>query len=90
MKKIILGLCLIAIALGISGCGTLSARINQRDVYYPSTYPGVRQDIIDMRTPKSDTTGPGTRALAAFDIPFSAFADTFLLPIDALFLLFDH
>ena len=90
MKKMILGLCLLVVALGASGCGTLTARVNQRDVYYPTIYPGVRQDMVDMRAPKSDTTGSGTRALAALDIPFSAFADTFLLPLDALFLLFDR
>ncbi len=90
MKKIILGLCLVIIAFGATGCGTLTARVNQKDVHYPAFYPGVRQDLIDMHAPKSDTVGSGTRALAAFDIPFSAFADTFLLPLDALFYFFDR
>jgi uncharacterized protein YceK len=90
MKTIILGILLLAITAGFTGCGTLHARVNQQAVVYPAIYPGVRQDWVDMRAPKSDTTGSGTRTLAALDLPFSAFADTFLLPLDALFLLFDR
>ncbi len=90
MKKIILGLCLLVVALSNTGCGTLDARLNQRDFHYPAVYPGVRQDLANMRAPNSDSAGSGTRALAWLDIPFSTFADTFLLPIDGLFILFDR
>lgn len=90
MKKIILRLCLFVVMFSISGCGTLDARLNQRDFQYPSVYPGVRQDLANMKAPNSDTSGSGTRVLAWLDIPFSTFADTFLLPIDGIFILFDR
>src|SRR5437764_15225048 len=72
--------CFVCLVCLLSGCSTLYERYSA----YPVFYAGVRADLRDLRVQKS----PASRSDSWQDLPFSAVADTLLIPYDALFFPF--
>jgi uncharacterized protein YceK len=60
------------------GCASYTARRDQDEVHL---YPGVRQDAYYLVHPK-EADVPCLQWLNIVDMPFSAIADTVLIPVD--------
>lgn len=88
MKKMMIGLGLMATLFGGSGCSTVQCRItHSRPHLRESTYPAVRNDLNMCRYVWSER-GSGVFMATIFcagygiDVPISCFADTVCLPYD--------
>ena len=64
---------IIAMALLLSGCGSIISRTVPGQGHGNQYYPGVQWDVRDS----------GWRYLTILDLPFSLVFDTLLLPLDA-------
>ena len=77
------GLALAVIALIASGCASIGARCGQASPStYPGVYPGPRNIIQEMETPRGAAHNILVWPFGIFDFPFSTALDTALLPID--------
>lgn len=64
---------IIAMALLLSGCGSIISRTVPGQGHGNQYYPGVQWDVRDS----------AWRSLTILDLPFSLVFDTLLLPLDA-------
>jgi uncharacterized protein YceK len=76
-------LVLVAIALAGSGCASIGARTGYADAgIYPGVYPGPRNIIHEMETPRGAAHNILVWPCGIIDFPLSAALDTVLLPLD--------
>lgn len=75
MKNDLLTLVLISGVMGLSGCSSVMSHTGGK----AGTYPGTRASAAMLG---DDENNWGTRSLVALDLPFTAVADTILLPWD--------
>jgi len=74
---------LAMVALAGSGCGSIGARCGQASPStYPGVYPGPRNIIQEMETPRGAAHNILVWPCGIVDFPLSAALDTALLPID--------
>ena len=75
MKNVLIKLTAFSVVILLSGCSSVMSHTGGKE----GTYPGTRASAAMI---SDDETNWGTKSLAILDMPFTAVADTLLLPWD--------